>query len=560
MQDAVPDRSEGPDGAWSEEDVAAQIDRLAEEGDRERLAALLREEHPVYFDRGSATVVRLRGWALLALGRLGVSDRELVFVLEELDTGVDPYLVAAAARALRSCAEPRAAFAPHLARGVATIRYRDEPVSFEEYGEYALPGRGTTPLRELLATLAWLGPLGRPALEEVEALRETREGFGKLAGVIDAAVAAIRRGGHGGDVEDAGGGASESCCDSHGAIGSSWWSRDVRRGGVEMGSTPFEDQDGAPATYDELFRGHPSIVVFFYTRCDNPLKCSLTVSKLARVQQLMAARRLDERIHTAAITYDPAFDLPGRLRGYGRDRALRMDTHHHVLRSTEGLDALRCHFGLGVNFVESLVNRHRVEAFVLDREGRVAAAFERVHWDENELVDRAARVLDETEPIAAEPTADEPTVGPAPPLPERRRRTLAPWLGTVAALGVALFPKCPICWAAYLTAFGVAGLGSIPYSPWLQPVLAAAMLVNLGSMWMRGRATGRMAPFWLASSGALAIAAAKLGFPWQSAALAGVALTLAGSLLSVVLRSKRRPRAKTATRGWRRLAAAAAGS
>jgi len=547
VQDAVPDR---PDGAWSEEEVAAQIDELAAAGDRDGLVELLHEEHPVYGDRGGAAIVRLRGWVLVALGDIGVSDRELVFVLEELDTGIDPYLVAAAARALRTYREPSAAFAPYLARSVANLRYRDEPVCFDGYGEYALPGIGTTPLRELLATLVWLGPLGRAALPEVEALRETRGGFAKLKTEIDATVAAIGvEGQHGfaaGQVESS----RASCCELPASLGSKWRLTGTRRRDAEIGHTPFEDQDGAAATFDEVFRGHPSIVVFFYTRCDNPLKCSLTVSKLARVQQLLAERGLDERIHTAAITYDPAFDLPSRLRGYGRDRALRMDERHRLLRATEGLDGLRHYFGLGVNFVESLVNRHRVEAFVLDREGRVAATFERLHWNEGELVERAVQVLDETQP-------NEESEAAPTPVP---RRAFAPWVGTLAALGVALFPKCPICWAAYLSAFGVAGLGSIPYSPWLQPLLAAAMLVNLGSMWMRGRATGGMSPFWLAGAGALLIAAAKLSIGGGGAVLCGVALTLAGSLLSVVLAGKSRPRSENGRRRWRRLAAAAIGS
>jgi hypothetical protein len=44
------------------------------------------------------------------LGRMGLTDAELVYVLEELENGVEPYLVAAAARALRSYPTPRRAF------------------------------------------------------------------------------------------------------------------------------------------------------------------------------------------------------------------------------------------------------------------------------------------------------------------------------------------------------------------------------------------------------------------------------------------------------------------
>jgi protein SCO1/2 len=157
----------------------------------------------------------------------------------------------------------------------------------------------------------------------------------------------------------------------------------------------LQDQDGSVLAFGEFFRGQPSIVVFFYTRCDNPLKCSLTVAKLARVQALLETQGLARRIRTAAITYDPAFDLPQRLRVYGQDRGVRLDEDHRMLRAVEDNDALREHFELGVNFIESLVNRHRIELYILDAEGRVAVSFERIHWDEADVVARAAELLKE---------------------------------------------------------------------------------------------------------------------------------------------------------------------
>jgi protein SCO1/2 len=156
----------------------------------------------------------------------------------------------------------------------------------------------------------------------------------------------------------------------------------------------LEDQDGAKTTFKAFFCGQPSIVVFFYTRCDNPMKCSLTIAKLARVQALLKARDLAGRIRTAAFTYDPAFDLPDRLRIYGQDRGVRVDAGHRLFRATENNDALRAHFGLGVGFVGSLVNRHRVELYVLDASGRVAVSFEQLRWDEQEVVARAASMLE----------------------------------------------------------------------------------------------------------------------------------------------------------------------
>ena len=379
--------------AQSELEFAALVDALA--GDvagHEQLTDLLRENHPLYAGRGTATIVRMRGWVLLALARTAVSDAALVFVLEELETGIDAYLVAAAARALRSYPRPTEAVAPFVMRAIGNIRYRDEPVSFETYGEYALTPTGTSAVRELLATLTWLGPRARPVLVELESLRMQSGGFsGKLRIDLDRALHAIR-----GPQSNARS-AAPSCCGTvpEGIRSVSSRSPDVRRSSESIASMIFQDHAGARTTFKDFFQGRPSIVVFFYTRCDNPMKCSLTVAKLARVQTMLEARGLATRIRTAAITYDPAFDLPERLRIYGRDRDVRMDADHRMLRATEEHDRLCRQFELGVNFVESLVNRHRIEVYILDPQGRIATSFERVHWDEEQVVARAVEVLNE---------------------------------------------------------------------------------------------------------------------------------------------------------------------
>ena len=131
------------------------------------------------------------------------------------------------------------------------------------------------------------------------------------------------------------------------------------------------------------------------------------------------------------------------------------------------------------------------------------------------------------------------TSNPAP----SRFRAASPVFGTAVALGLALFPKCPFCWAAYLSLFGIAGLESIPYSPWLQPVLAILLLSNLTSVWFRARATGRMIPFYLVTAGALTIIASKVFRGPEAASFIGVFLTLIGSVWSSFSRSMLKRRA-----------------
>lgn len=501
----------------SEAEFAARIDVLAiNPGQQGQLIDLLSEEHPYYDQRGTATIARMRGWVLLALARTSLSDDALVFVLEELETGVDPYLVAAAAHALRSYPNPNPALAPFVMRAVHQIRYHDDPVSFEEYGAYAVSSTATSPVRELLKTLAWLGPHARVVLPDIEAV--SRPGGLSKKALIEAerALQAIRAANPPEPGNDA------TCCTfPDGLLGKFSWSRNSRGAAASVASTVFEDQDGEEVAFQDFFRGRPSVVVFFYTRCDNPLKCSLTVTKLGRIQKLLENQGLAQQINTAAITYDPAFDLPNRIRNYGKDRDVRMSAGHRMLRAIEGVEALRRHFKLGVNFIESLVNRHRIEAYVLDREGRIAASFERLHWEEREVVNRAIEVLNEKDDESVPAFSDKGL---------SMSRAAGPIFGTLASLALAFFPKCPICWAAYLSLFGIAGLNQIPYSPWLQPVLVTVMLINIFSVWFRSRITGRWWPLYLVGGGALLILLGKIGFGSEGVAIPGIVMTLAGSI------------------------------
>jgi len=506
----------------SEAEFARLVDSLAADPHRRgELADLLREDHSWYEQRGTATIVRMRGWVLIALARTGVTDGTLLFILEELDNGVDAYLIAAAATALRAYPSPKAAFGPFLVNALQQIRYRDEPVSFEAYGAYAMSGENTTAVRELVKTVAWLGPHARSVLPDLEALRSQSAGLSKeLATALDQTLKAIKNN----EVNEYG---PAACCDLPSNLANKMsWLRNYRRSSRPIESAIFEDQDGTRFSFKEFFRGHPSIVVFFYTRCDNPLKCSLTVTKLGRIQKLIEQHGLDDRVNTAAITYDPDFDLPKRLRAYGRDRNVRMDARNRMLRATAGIDALARHFKLGINFIESLVNRHRIEAYVLDDEGRVAASFARLRWNEQEVIDRAVELLRERDEEASSIDGSKHRAkGP--------NKKLA-LLGSIASVAVAFFPKCPICWAAYLSMFGIAGFNQIPYSPWLQPIFALVMAINLLSVWLRGWSTKRIIAPLIATTGALIILASRTVSGWEKLAVCGVLLTLAGSLLSAV--------------------------
>jgi protein SCO1/2 len=97
---------------------------------------------------------------------------------------------------------------------------------------------------------------------------------------------------------------------------------------------------------------------------------------------------------------------------------------------------------------------------------------------------------------------------------------------------IAFFPKCPVCWAAYLSMFGITGLNSIPYSPWLVPVFIAVIGINLFALARGAKNRNGMLPFYLSLAGALFLTIPGLLLKVQAGLYAGIFLIFAGSLLN----------------------------
>lgn len=357
---------------------------------------LLDERHPVYDGVRASAVVRMRGALLLALGHRALPAAALPFVLEELESPHEAWLTAVAAHVLRNHPEPSTAFVAPLLSALLYMGPRDDTVRLDSYGGYGSEGEPTTAVTEVLRTLGWLGRAGEEALPRLRELRD-REPGPRTEAQLDAAIAAIQ---HDPRVQT-----PAACCCGHERR-----SLDAPRAApADVTGLVLQDQSGALLTFGDFFLGRPSIVVFFYTRCDNPTKCPLTIAKLGRLQQRLYAAGLGDAIRTAAITYDPAYDLPPRLVQYARSWGARVDESHRLLRTVGDLAPLRAFFELGVNYGESgLVNRHQIEAFVLDRAGRIVHVETRQQWEESQLLEAALAFTGEADGRASSPAPGSP--------------------------------------------------------------------------------------------------------------------------------------------------------
>jgi protein SCO1/2 len=342
---------------------------MAEDGAPARLLELLAEDCPAHAGHSAAATARVRAEALVALGAAGLPDAALAFVVEELESGGEPVLVAAAARAARGRRPPDPRLARPLLQALRNMAGRDDVVTLGGHARGPGTVGRTTPLLEVLATLQELELPGE-ARQELRRLART-EGplFGEAVRAVLEDLAAAP--GH--------------CCG--GGMPATPALDDGRQPDPEPvpREVQVEDQDGQRVVLADFLTRAPTVVAFFYTRCDNPRKCSLTITSLGEL-----CRDLGDRlgsVQVAAVTYDPGFDIPARLLRYGRDRGLPFGPAVRMFRAVSGWDLLRAHFGLRVGYTASVVNRHGIELFLLD-DGRVVRTWARTRWTPADVAER----------------------------------------------------------------------------------------------------------------------------------------------------------------------------
>lgn len=372
----------GPD--TPEDVIVAWVDRT-ESNDkcRQSLARLLCERASVYRGRGANQTARLRGYILAACGRVGLHETALPIVLEELESGCEAYVVAAAARALRGYHSNEARFANILLRAIRNIRYDDDCFTFDTYQPRWPLERSTTAMEEVFKTMTWLGPNAGNTVSELKRLTTEQRGFSQkvreqLQGAINA-VSTVHR---------------KSCCAQPMSIRAGVRVVDSTHSFREIADLVVQDQEGDEYTFGDLVPGGPSVVTFFYTRCENPMKCSTTISKLGQLQKKLAAAGMNDQVKLFAFTYDPLYDFPRRLRHYGEHRGVEFGSNLRLLRTPSGIERLRSWFELGVGFGPAVVNRHRIELFILDSDGRVTAEVTRVQWDVDEVCTQIMNMVD----------------------------------------------------------------------------------------------------------------------------------------------------------------------
>lgn len=486
-----------------EEEIVAFVDQVkAGRVSVDRIVPFLHYAHPIYMGRSKNATFRLRGWILEAFTYAGLPTSAVAHVLDELESSINPFVVAASAKALRGFESQSSQFAPFLMKAIRNIRLVDDYITFQTYKPRWPLEERTTAVREILITLRWLGWQAKDVIPQLKDLEQDPYFSERNKRQLRETIEHIERSP-----------IREDCC-SLKISGARGKSGSVKR--QRLSEILVEDQENRIVSYDELFSGSVSVLLLFYTRCENTNRCSRNVTWLGRLQQMIRERTSKLNIRLVALTYDPQYDFSFRSKAYCVNRGLLPDYDCRVGRVINGMDTLLKYLGAGVNYNGSLLNSHCTDLFILDKSGNLVRRIAGFEWDN-------VKLLDELEAVAA------------------KKNSKSTWGNNISSVVLSsvlvFFPKCPLCAAAYLSMLGITQMEFFALRAWMIPVLIGLLIINLGALFWMARRRKWFLPFYVSSAGAgIAIISAFGPGALVVPAYVWLALLLMGSLLNAIPR------------------------
>ena len=494
----------------SEEEVAEYLNDLrlrARTG--YALVPLLSEHHAIYRGKGTNQINRIKGYVLASFYSVSLPEEALIYVLEELENSRTAYLTAASAMAIRGMSEKNVHVVPYLLKGIINMRLRDDAVNLDTYAPDWGESKWTTALNELLETLEWMGAYAKEAIPLLTELSEDSSFNHLIRNKIKTTIELILN-----DEEEV-----DNCCS---ITLPEIDSPDSKLDFSFIKQLQVQDQYGEVFSFNDLLK-KPTIISFFYTRCTNPNKCALTVSKLGRLHNLLKQKHYANKVNIILFTYDSDFDNPNRLKGYGENKSFDFSHSSKIVRtSSSDFQLLMQYFGLGVNFANSTVSQHTIELFVTDRHGIVKKSFKRLQWKEEEVftwIQSNWTLLNQGSYFISA-------------FKKRACHGLNTMGASLISLSIAFFPKCPLCWYGYLSVLGISGLKTIPYSPWLFPVLLIFLGLHLLIIFRARKKRNGITPFLFSTIGSLFILLSTLWVEISITRYVGIIFIVLGSLLN----------------------------
>ncbi len=381
------------DGRTNHRVVASALDILRVQGNSaqdmaEVLSQLLPHQAKLYQERDKWYVLRLRAYIFLTLSEIGYPDSALPMLIDTIshfDDRMAAVELGSVMRVVASLGERGQSFSGYLLDTIgdsvgeeefSLVRYevdfsREESTTVQLEAVRALRAIGPSNDKQVILALTSIAQAGRHSSFDPRLIQEAKSTLLHYRDV-------------------------KAKKNNPRVIPTAYvspWRLPAQRYTLHNLDIDFTDHNGRKKILSEII-DRPTLVAFFYTRCQNAGKCSMTLTKLASLQKKLHEQGLHKFVRLLAITYEPQYDNNLRLRRYAIDRGFKLSDNALTVR----LDLKR-----HVKFVKEIENpvgynagwvtSHGVEATLLDSHGRLVRKYTTQYWKNETVTSDLKRLL-----------------------------------------------------------------------------------------------------------------------------------------------------------------------
>ena len=374
----------------------------------EILSSMLTYNAEIYRDRDKWEVLRLRAYILLALGEIGLPDSAIPFLQDALayvDDRMSAVELASAIKVAGNLGVKGSRFGPGIISAYNRI-FADEEISLNRYELAFSKQEATTVQIEIVRSLGNIcNKQDEYAIKFLNSVLASGDDPGVDKRTITEAQRSL-------DIilQKKGAGnfnysspfcscnkkkrSAEKTINSNATEHSPFIEVKDRRQ-VMNKNILGTDQDGVKKEFTKLI-DRPTLLTFFYTRCQNDSKCSATIAQLASLQDHLSSLSLNNKVRLVAITFEPEHDSPDLLKRYMTDRGVKLGSDAMAIKLDTGdHQALINELMIPVGFNSGWVNGHGVEAILVDKNKRIVRKYNSSFWNTPELLADLTRLLKE---------------------------------------------------------------------------------------------------------------------------------------------------------------------
>jgi len=157
--------------------------------------------------------------------------------------------------------------------------------------------------------------------------------------------------------------------------------------GEPVPNVSFVNQDGQHVGFDS-FKGDAVVVTFIYTKCPMPNFCPLMDQQFAKIQQKLAGKNDELKVHLLSVSFDPLEDTPPVLKKHAQDLGANPRMWSFVTGDRDEIDRWASRFGVSVSrALNDPTNiTHNLRTVLVDRQGNLVQTYTGNHWTPEQVI------------------------------------------------------------------------------------------------------------------------------------------------------------------------------